>query len=76
MRLAPGPLAPHLPHDTRKMPPGLAEVADAWPTLPEAIRAGILAMVRASAPGGMARVTGVPADLVLASRERALVGFK
>ena len=29
--------------------PELAEVADAWPTLPRAVRAGVLAMVRASA---------------------------
>ena len=28
--------------------PDLAELIDAWPTLPEAIRAGILAMVRAA----------------------------
>jgi hypothetical protein len=28
--------------------PDLATVIDAWPTLPEAIRAGIMAMVRAS----------------------------
>ena len=30
--------------------PDLAELIDAWPTLPEAIRAGILAMVRAISP--------------------------
>jgi len=29
-------------------PPDLAAVIDAWPMLPEAIRAGILAMIRAS----------------------------
>jgi hypothetical protein len=29
--------------------PDLMTVVDAWPTLPEAIRAGILAMVRAAA---------------------------
>ena len=28
--------------------PALAALIDAWPTLPEAIRAGILAMVRAA----------------------------
>jgi len=28
---------------------GLAEVIDAWPTLPEPIRAGILAMIRSAA---------------------------
>ena len=35
--------------------PDLAEVIDAWPELPEAIRAGILAMVRASSGNGGAR---------------------
>jgi hypothetical protein len=30
----------------------LAAVVAAWPTLPEAIRAGILAMVKAAAGGG------------------------
>jgi hypothetical protein len=30
--------------------PTLATVISAWPTLPEAIRAGIVAMVKASAP--------------------------
>ena len=28
--------------------PALAAIIDAWPTLPEAIRAGILAMIRAA----------------------------
>jgi hypothetical protein len=31
------------------LPTDLARVIDAWPTLPEPIRAGILAMVRAAA---------------------------
>ncbi len=30
--------------------PGLAAVVEAWPALPEAIKAGILAMVRAVGP--------------------------
>jgi hypothetical protein len=30
--------------------PELATVVDAWPTLPEAVRAGMLAMVRATRP--------------------------
>ena len=30
------------------LPPDLAAVADAWPDLPEPIRAGILAMVKAA----------------------------
>ena len=35
---------------TRLLPddPGLAAVVDAWPDLPEAIKAGILAMVKAA----------------------------
>jgi len=32
--------------------PDLAAVVDAWPTLPAAIKAGILAMVRAGGAGG------------------------
>jgi hypothetical protein len=39
-----------VPIDTRKLAPDLALVVDAWPSLPEAIRAGILALVRASQP--------------------------
>ncbi len=38
-------LAPILLHDTCKADPDLAAVVAAWPKLPEAIRAGILAMV-------------------------------
>ena len=34
------------------LPPGLAEIVAAWPELPEAIRAGILAMVKAAAAKG------------------------
>jgi hypothetical protein len=30
------------------MDPGLAAVVEAWPMLPEAIRAGIVAMIRAA----------------------------
>ena len=39
-----GALAP----ESRSIDPALATIIDAWPTLPEAIRAGILAMVRAA----------------------------
>ena len=39
-----GALAPQTP----AIEPTLAALIDAWPTLPEAIRAGILAMVRAA----------------------------
>jgi hypothetical protein len=38
----------HLPTDACKTDPNLATVVAAWPTLPEAIRAGILAMVKAA----------------------------
>ncbi|MFO0860654.1 MAG: hypothetical protein U0570_08865 [Phycisphaerales bacterium] len=33
-----------------RMPPDLAAVVAAWPALPSALRAGIAAMVQASAP--------------------------
>jgi hypothetical protein len=37
------------PGEVRSKPfPDLTSVVEAWPTLPEAIKAGILAMVRAS----------------------------
>jgi hypothetical protein len=39
---------PPLIHDTCKTDPELAAVAEAWPELPEAIKAGILAMVEAA----------------------------
>ncbi len=41
-------VAHHLPTDTRKTDPDLAAVVAAWPVLPEALKAGILAMVRAA----------------------------
>jgi hypothetical protein len=34
--------------------PALSALIDAWPMLPEAIRAGILAMIRAAVSGGEA----------------------
>jgi len=46
-----GRLSPPLPRGPVATPPDLAAVIDAWPALPEPIRAGILAMVRAAAPG-------------------------
>jgi hypothetical protein len=36
---------------TAQFPPDLQALIDAWPTLPDAIRAGILAMVRAARTG-------------------------
>jgi hypothetical protein len=44
------PVDPVLIHDNRQSDPDLdlAAVAEAWPKLPEAIKAGILAMVKAA----------------------------
>ncbi|SRR5271157_1900815 len=39
---------PNLPTAAYSFPPDLAAVVSAWPELPDAIRAGILAMVRAA----------------------------
>jgi hypothetical protein len=39
-----------LPNDTCKIDPALAAVVDAWPGLAEAIKAGILAMVKSFKP--------------------------
>ena len=41
-----------LPYGPPETPPDLAEIIDAWPALPEPIRAGILAMVRSSSGQG------------------------
>ena len=49
LRLSAPPVADHLPTDTCKTDPDLAAVVDAWPELPEAIKAGIVAMVKAAA---------------------------
>jgi hypothetical protein len=40
---------PHLIHDTCQSDSDLAAVVDAWPGLPEAIKAGIVAMIKAAA---------------------------
>ena len=45
--LAPG-VADHLPTDTCKTDTDLTAVVAAWPGLPETIKAGILAMVKAA----------------------------
>lgn len=37
-----------LPYEALGLPPDLAAIVDAWPALPEPIRAGIVAMVKAS----------------------------
>jgi len=57
----------HLLTDTCKTDPGLAAVVAAWPELPEAIRAGIVAMVKAALGKGY-RVTTI-ARLSIPSQE-------
>ena len=42
-------VAHYFPTDTRKTDPDLAAVVEAWPDLPEALKAGIVAMVKAAA---------------------------
>jgi hypothetical protein len=42
-----------LPTDTCKTDPDLAAVVDAWPELPEALKAGIVAIVRAAHATGL-----------------------
>jgi hypothetical protein len=44
---APKPLAQTLARDSQ-IDPSLARIVEAWPKLPEAVRAGILAMVKAT----------------------------
>jgi hypothetical protein len=48
LRLAQQTVAHHLPTDTCNTDPDLAAVVAAWPELPEAVKAGILAMVKAA----------------------------
>jgi len=42
------PVADHLPTDICKTDPDLTAVVEAWPDLPEALKAGIVAMVKAA----------------------------
>jgi hypothetical protein len=42
------PVGHHLATDTCQTDPDLARIVDAWPTLPSALKAGIVAMVRAA----------------------------
>jgi hypothetical protein len=48
LRVAANPDSHSIPTDNRKTDPDLAAINAAWPTLPEAIRAGILAIVKAA----------------------------
>ena len=51
LRISPASLAHHLPIDKRQTPcPDLTSVITSWSDLPEAIRAGIVAMIRATKP--------------------------
>ena len=44
-----------LPYGPSSFPSELAEVVDAWPNLPEALKTGILAMIRAASGDGGGR---------------------
>jgi hypothetical protein len=48
LRLVNPSVAAHLPHDTCQRDENLAQIVDAWPRLPDAIKAGIMAMVKAA----------------------------
>jgi hypothetical protein len=39
-------------HDACQTDPGLSRIVDAWPSLPENVRASILMLIEASAKGG------------------------
>jgi hypothetical protein len=45
------PTSHHFPTDIRQTEPDLATVVDAWDRLPEAVKAGIVAMVKAAGGG-------------------------
>jgi hypothetical protein len=48
LRIADPPVAHHLPTDTCQSDPDLAHIVAAWPNLPDAVKAGMLAMVKAT----------------------------
>ncbi len=52
LRTSPPSLGHHLATDTCQTDPDLMTVVDAWDRLPEAVRAGIVAMVKAASKGG------------------------
>jgi hypothetical protein len=47
LRVAPPPVAHHLPTDKRQMAPDLALIVERWTRLPEDVRAQIVAIVEA-----------------------------
>jgi hypothetical protein len=51
LRLSPEAVAHHLPTDTCQTDPDLPTVIAAWDRLPAAVKAGIVAMVRAAGDG-------------------------
>jgi hypothetical protein len=51
LRLSAPDLAHPMPTDPCQMPPDLPLIVERWDTLPEAVRAGIVAMVKASGKG-------------------------
>jgi hypothetical protein len=48
LRVEDGAVATSLPCDSCKTVPDLTEIIDAWAKLPDALKAGIVAMVRAA----------------------------
>jgi len=59
LRVAHASIAHSLPTEIIRSDPDLALIVERWAELPEAIRAGILAMVRASVPSEGHRVSDV-----------------
>jgi len=47
LRVSPETSPPYFPHDPCTADPELSAIVDAWPSLPEAVKAGIVAMVDA-----------------------------
>jgi hypothetical protein len=52
LRITPSSVAHHLPTETRPLPPDLSQIMDAWPSLPEPIKAAVLALVRSVTKAG------------------------
>jgi hypothetical protein len=50
LRVSSPVVAPYLPPDTRPSDPDLGLVIERWESLPDAIKAGIVAMVKAATP--------------------------